>query len=147
MALLENLRLKQLKEKREAYKEELAAEANKIVCEVFDAFFEKAGEKVEAVRWTQYTPYFNDGDTCTFNVYDACFKFKEGDEEAGEDGDGFVDAYGDDFEKLAKGVKTVINELQAFLGENEDLLEAAFGDHALITATKDGIENDEYDHD
>src|SRR5687768_12752869 len=26
-------------------------------------------EGVEAVIWHQYTPYFNDGDPCTFSVY------------------------------------------------------------------------------
>lgn len=30
--------------------------------------------EVEAVRWEQYTPYFNDGDACEFRIYDASVK-------------------------------------------------------------------------
>lgn len=29
--------------------------------------------EVAAIRWTQYTPYFNDGDTCEFSVHDLEF--------------------------------------------------------------------------
>lgn len=30
--------------------------------------------RVEAVKWRQYAPYFNDGEVCEFSVYDANFK-------------------------------------------------------------------------
>jgi hypothetical protein len=38
---------------------------------------------VERVYWTQYTPYFNDGDTCYFRVKEPCFSVF-GDEDASE---------------------------------------------------------------
>ena len=31
--------------------------------------FFAANPHIEGVTWQQYTPYFNDGDTCEFNVY------------------------------------------------------------------------------
>jgi len=30
--------------------------------------------EIEQVHWVQYTPYFNDGDACTFDVGEICFK-------------------------------------------------------------------------
>lgn len=42
--------------------------------EVFDDYFAKHPE-VEAIKFRAYTPYFNDGDTCTFSVGEADLKF------------------------------------------------------------------------
>lgn len=36
--------------------------------EIFKEFFENYPE-IQAVGWNQYTPYFNDGDTCEFSVH------------------------------------------------------------------------------
>lgn len=58
-----------------------------------DALF--AFPEVVAVRWTQYTPYFNDGEACTFDVNDARTKLIDTDEEDGEYEDGFIDSSGD----------------------------------------------------
>ena len=33
-----------------------------------------AVDGVEGIAWTQYTPYFNDGDTCEFTMYEAGVK-------------------------------------------------------------------------
>ncbi|SDH18098.1 hypothetical protein SAMN05421505_11285 [Sinosporangium album] len=33
--------------------------------------------RIEAIRWTQYTPYFNDGDVCEFSVYGASYKVND----------------------------------------------------------------------
>jgi hypothetical protein len=35
--------------------------------------FFKSYPEVAAITWTQYTPYFNDGDTCEFSVNDVNF--------------------------------------------------------------------------
>lgn len=57
--------------------------------------------EVEAVRWEQYTPYFNDGDVCTFSANDVSIKFTGkdtgGDREDGfsEDGKSFPAGYWD----------------------------------------------------
>ncbi len=58
-----------------------------------DALF--AFPEVVAVRWTQYTPYFNDGDACTFDVYEARTKLTDTPEEAGDYEDGFITSSGD----------------------------------------------------
>jgi hypothetical protein len=50
----------------------------------FDAVFERYPE-VQAIRWTQYTPYFNDGEPCEFGVHDIEFTLKNYDEVSGEE--------------------------------------------------------------
>lgn len=48
--------------------------------------------EVEAVRWRQYTPYFNDGEACEFRIYGADAKFV-GIDEGGDDEDGWHEIY------------------------------------------------------
>lgn len=49
--------------------------------EAFREFLGKYNEVVENVYWTQYTPYFNDGEACEFSVHDAFILLKD-DEDA-----------------------------------------------------------------
>lgn len=46
--------------------------------------FLDACPEVTGVHWTQYTPYFNDGEACEFGVNDYCFHILEEDEEIEE---------------------------------------------------------------
>lgn len=48
--------------------------------------------RIEAVRWSQYIPYFNDGDVCEFSAHEPAFKVNDrpGSDELGEDEDGFL---------------------------------------------------------
>jgi len=39
---------------------------------LFELFWE-ANPRVKEVKWDQYAPYFNDGDACTFSVYEPNF--------------------------------------------------------------------------
>jgi hypothetical protein len=47
--------------------------------ELFNEFWEK-NPGIKTVFWTQYSPYFNDGDPCTFSVSDALFTNAEGED-------------------------------------------------------------------
>jgi predicted nuclease with TOPRIM domain len=47
---------------------QLRNNASKLVHEATKEFFEKHGDVVECIFWTQYTPYFNDGEACRFRV-------------------------------------------------------------------------------
>jgi hypothetical protein len=49
--------------------------------QIFKTFFEHYPE-IKAVGWTQYTPYFNDGEECIFNVHDFWFIDENGIDEA-----------------------------------------------------------------
>lgn len=119
---------------------------------------------VEAVRWNQYTPYFNDGDACTFSIYSAYVKVKGGDDEAGDYGDGFLSTY--DLYEYGPGgyddkvyanfngipgelISDALNSFEGSLesGAHWNILQEKFGDPATVTATKAGFDVDFYEHD
>lgn len=117
----------------------------------FTDFFEK-NPTVEAIRWRQYTPYFNDGDACTFGVHEFSFKTADMNEDHGDYSDGFEDQWF--WSDGGKRVDPWENERKAvsdFNGEvgkiPDEVFEETFGDHCIVTATRDGFEVDEYDHD
>jgi hypothetical protein len=122
---------------------------------------------IAGIRWTQYTPHFNDGEPCEFSINDPEFKFNLGapikleDEEDVYNNEGWYDDYNidDDFfekrsdimnhkeiiacKKGLKDIQTVFEKLRGM----EDTMESMFGDHMQITVTADGVETEEYDHD
>ena len=49
--------------------------------DIIKLFFDEC-PKIQAVIWSQYTPYFNDGDECIFGVNDPCFVTKNFDRES-----------------------------------------------------------------
>lgn len=134
--------IKQLQEKAREMSHELFVEGSK---QVFADFPE-----LVSVSWRQYTPYFNDGDTCTFrahNEYPAMTVLVDGEEIEDEE-----------FSPSEWAVKYMDPKLlpfydkmvvvQQWLAEfDEDYLLAAFGDHAQVTLTRDGVDVAEIDHD
>ena len=106
--------------------------------------------KLEAIKWQQYTPYFNDGEPCEFGVYDIHAKFK-GDDVGGWSEDGYYDLYEVGDKKKGVGLSDTQIEMLTSLNEIicglEDVLKTAFGDHVEITMTMDGkLEVEEYEH-
>jgi hypothetical protein len=125
---------------------------------------------VSAVRWRQWVPSFNDGDPCEFTM--DKFYLRPGtalttidtdpeddaDEDDGEYGDGFVDHYkltcvwdNDartyvDIPDPHAGAKP-LQELNKHSGHFESVLRESFGDHAIVTATRDGFQVELYEHD
>lgn len=109
-----------------------------------------AFEEIEAIKWRQYTPYFNDGDSCEFSAYGVGVKLVDGDEEAGEEEDGFYEAWGLRHEdKLPVDLRKALKELEEVIGNGAflDVLLELFGDHAEIIVRRDVIAVDEYSHD
>lgn len=161
-------------------REKLRTEGKDLLKPEFAAFFE-ANPRVEAVRWTQYTPYFNDGEACVFSVND--FEVRLGEpagsvsddaEEDDEDGE-WLDHWALTRESVCvqRGTKeqpgwngkmqTVPNyvdvpkkpigrDIAEALGKledavnDEDVMQAVFGDHVQVTATRDGFTTEEYSH-
>lgn len=58
------------------------------------------------VRWSQYTPYFNDGEVCEFSVGEPRFHTADMEEESGDYGDGYLNT----FDVKLKGGKEVTYE-------------------------------------
>jgi len=63
-----------LAEKRDEIKklqDQVSKDVKVLFNDGFKEIFESCPELV-GVRWTQYTPYFNDGDACNFRSYHEC---------------------------------------------------------------------------
>jgi hypothetical protein len=158
-----------LLEEQNALRAKFQAKAQELFKQVTKELFDK-NPGVTAVIWTQYTPYFNDGDTCTFGVNEPYFTnandeqmediTRYGEYEGEEEG---VWSEGDwvltgDSEYCANRRKEMNLEgvdpksLSKFSrliqsSEMEDVMLAMFDDHSRICATRDGFDVDEHDHD
>lgn len=104
-----------------------------------------------AVRWTQYTPYFNDGDPCNFTVNSPCIRFGDAPVDSDEYEDGFDSystyraangtKYPDGFKEAAAAINEVFRALP------DELMLIVFGDHVQVTVTHEGFDIEECDHD
>jgi hypothetical protein len=146
--------LKVFEEKKKALVEELRKEFPTM----FNELFEQSA-RIDSFTWRQYTPYFNDGDTCEFGVYaddpnindediydiewyDWKYKYHlRGDKEYANllTDNPNIDLVEcqlvDDFTKVIEGIPV-------------DFLKDLFGDHCLVTIHRDGsIDVTEYEHD
>lgn len=75
------------------------------------------------VRWTQYTPHWNDGESCDFRSNHDCADV-DGCEEEGWN-----------------LIEAVLNEF------DDDFMRLAFGEEIEVTMSKDGVSIEGYDHD
>ena len=130
----------------------------KMFKETFKQFFEN-NPAVTAVKWTQYTPFYNDGDPCKFRVNDPIFTNASEDdmdnvsvwgEYEGENESVWV-AYFYEIKKLnVDGLNVADAELLIEMmcsTKMEDIVENLFGDHVQVTATREGFDVHDYDHD
>jgi hypothetical protein len=143
--------IKEYLQKKRELEEATKKEGNKIVREFVKAFMEENPE-VHGIRWYQYTPYFNDGEACTFGVHDAYFALSEPSEEDmeehPEESDNWISTYS------AKGnAKKAYQAFERSIGgELESLMETAFGDHVHVIVLKNDkgeitFRVDHYEHD
>lgn len=130
--------IQDIMDKKKAFEEELSAHGKAALSEEFKKVFDAHPDLV-AIRWRQYTPYFNDGDACRFSTHDFTMRLTNTPEDAGDEEDGFEYAF------TSKGP---IAESVSALGRlGDDVYLAVFGDHCEVTATREGFEVDEYSHD
>ena len=127
--------------KQEELEEAYHKEGGRIITEYLKRFFDKYSE-AHIIRWTQYTPYFNDGDPCVFGTcLDAILTEREF--QAMEDsGSSYYEEFSETFPYDSKAYK----EFSQFLNDAEKVLEAALGDHKEVIATRDNLEVEDYDH-
>lgn len=89
--------------------------------EIFNELIEAVPE-IERVYWTQYTPYWNDGETCIFSVNDICYDWsdEENDLEDEADFDGGFLTYVDwDIKKLEEEYESALVEYNKKVKEFE----------------------------
>lgn len=125
---------------------QLESEAVAILRPLLEGFL-KDHPSIEALKWRQYTPYFNDGNECTFRVDELYVKSVDGDEDDGDYGDGFITLYSPEETGVPLLSAEAVIALGSALSANEEACLAAFGDHVEVIVTRDGIEVEEYSHD
>lgn len=126
--------------KKKAFEAELSEFGKAALSEEFKKTFDAHPDLI-AIRWRQYTPYFNDGDPCTFRLGDFDMKFPDTPEDGGDCEDGFESTYGE-------RRKSPVAEAVSALGRiDRQVYESVFGDHCTVTATREGFEVEEYEHD
>lgn len=174
----------ELKEMKSAYDRKLKEEGEAAVKDAFKDVFDKFPE-IRSIMWTQYTPYFNDGDQCYFSVreFDVNVGTDEDIQKQIEKTKVAVKAAADagDYRK-AQSLSSRADELTDKLNDKseyqygeslytlkrsnnpreveaaeairllqkelpDDVMEAVFGDHCRIKATREGFDVEEYSHD
>lgn len=147
--------LKTFEEKKKALVDELRKEFPNLLQPLLEQ-----SEIIESISWVQYTPYFNDGDECTFSSYAADFGFN-----GKTYRDNFVtnaDFWSKEIYDYTSGrykkvpnpgyiekEASIIDGLSEILSEiPDDFYKDLFGDHVEITIFKDGrILINSYAHD
>jgi hypothetical protein len=137
-------------------KKELVAESSKVLDTVFVGLF-KEHPQLKKIQWTQYTPYFNDGEPCEFQVYGEYLDLEYLDE-LGElvELEGFhiydyLSAAGVrhtnkyDWDEWLVEVDSILSDL--FSSIPSEVFKEVYGDHSEVTVTAEGVTVEEYDHD
>lgn len=132
-----------------------------------DELFQECPE-IHSLRWTQYTPYFNDGDVCEFSINDVdvrlnlpaqpqpteCYNCKTPFMAAAKfcghcgknrpvitEDDEYDSTYSLE-KKLGKDrglkVKEAITLLERDMSSMEDIIKTIFGDHVRVTVSRVG---------
>lgn len=130
------------------------------IIEEMGAEIMRAHPEITSIRWSQYTPYFNDGSPCTFRVYEPEFSFTESfvaslaelqyEKYVCENDEGFYNIYssGRGTPEFLKKLGDAQNNFNLLLEELEESLEDVFGDHSQVTVKRDGtIQVERCDHD
>lgn len=155
MNILENIKSKIAE--INAKKEELVSDLRKDFAPMLKPLFDKSNGKIKSIGWTQYTPYFNDGDECTFSVntdYSLQINGEDCDEiesldwrikyylKNGEYSEDKTDDWDIELFNIVEEFKKLIQSI------DDEFLKDLFGDHVLVTVHDDGrIETEEYEHD
>lgn len=98
---------------------------------------------VQAIRWVQYTPSWNDGEACEFTCGDVTVRFDvpEDDEECDEECfESWIKKDSPNFDSFAQ-----IRGLHGQIPGEVQL--DMFGNNVQVTVTRDGIEVEDYDCD
>lgn len=70
------MNIEEFKRKKEELQKVMNKQGQNLITELFQKAFDEM-PSLESIEWTQYTPYFNDGDSCVFSVNDQYFVFNK----------------------------------------------------------------------
>ncbi len=126
------MNFEELKNKMKEMQDDIKKYGQESLKELFIKFFED-NPTIEAIKWDQYIPYFNDGDPCVFEIYEPNVKVIGNPE--------WEEVY---YEDKYKHIKKWWVENTS--GELEQIYETIFGSHSTIIVTRDGFDIEECDH-
>lgn len=165
------MKFQELIEKHKQIRAEVRKQGEEALHEMFAEFFLNFPE-VKAIRWEQYTPYFNDGDPCHFSVCDPRIYLSD---EPIDDDDRWDSNWKDlytlrdedaeeveleskwghkykqkPFTPLGLGLEDLSNKMCS--QEGEEIFEHVFGDHVLVTVKAEHVirtifDTAEFEHD
>lgn len=167
--------LRTLSTEMEVIKKEYQQRGEKEIRRALSGFLNEFPE-VSSIHWQQFTPYFNDGEPCVFNVHEICLSGGAADPDGVDTRNEYVmeggrpkldekgfplknpdydpdyddfSWYEDDFVgEMSPKLSEARGELSRALESMEDILQHVFGDHARVRVTREGIDVEEYsDHD
>ena len=151
--------LQQMAEKIKKLNEELKGQFSEALKEGANELFSKYPD-LESFSWRQFTPYFNDGDPCEFDIYEEphnlIYKGKDIGEYS-EENEERVYKWRD--KSLTKFGATLFNSYQEYNSMKQEIInfilllepmsntvQSVLGE-GLVTISRDGVEVEEYDHD
>lgn len=156
---------------QQALRAKFQTEAQAMFKDTMKEFFDK-NPGITALKWSQYTPYFNDGDTCVFRVNTVYFTNAPADELDNISAWGEYEGF-DDSVWVADSISHVLNSGRKYYenkaakilaaggvdvdscelidkmiqsDEMEDIMMEMFGDHVVITATREGFDVNAHEH-
>ena len=148
------MKIEKMLEQYAESKRKFLTEAQGAFKEFIKEFFDMNPE-IRVIKWSQYTPYFNDGDSCIFNVHEPTFSNsepdnvtcwgeleEERDREFAFQGEWSIPTHLEHKEDVFEDFTRVICS-----SEMKDVLHGMFGDHVCVTCTSEGIDVEEYEHD
>lgn len=157
--------LSQMAEKVKKLNDELKASFSDALKAEAEVLFAK-WPKLQQFSWTQYTPYFNDGEPCEFRIHTDVHKYTYGETEFSEYGDVQSSEYCDEGRKKGEWNRILTNEgksefknieeaeeLEEDIGEFisnlsplENTVKACL-DEGEVIVSRDGVTVEDYDHD
>lgn len=136
----------EIERQKKILQEKFQQEFNSIVKHFFEAV-----PSVKSITWSQYTPYFNDGDACYFGVHTPEFASDENEEfdiyRDFSDADNFSCETYNLSNFVSPEELTLCKKMESLITGNEDFMKELFGDHVKVRLTLQGSETEEYEHD
>lgn len=135
-----------LKHLREVHSEAQRKFFKSIIHDYFDEY-----PKIARIRWTQYTPYFNDGEACEFDINEIHLET----EKDVQDGSGSAWDNGTEAYEFLKATSPdghywnspALQAAQGIVRALEDDAKEIFGDHVEVFVTRTEVTTSEYSHD
>lgn len=144
--------LAEFNEKKAELEKVLSASGRELLKEIFEPYLRPP---LRGLVWRQYTPYFNDGEPCVFNLYEPDFLI-DGETEPLYGWVMYSKGSFSGHEKLQEAMASnpnlesqLVGLVKAFWAQPTNLYELTFGDHQEVTVVRrDGelvVTNEEYD--